>query len=386
MSKGLTWPPKKEDLERLYVERRLSAMKVAEAYGLKHASPKTSESTVLYHLKRNGIPRRDPAARLRRVSEGLADEWVRRYEAGESLSKIAGGEFSGVTVWNHLRKRGVKLRDKVEAQIATVTKHVRMPFDGTAADRAYMMGLRYGDLDVVSHGRAVRVRVSTTHPAMAELFQSLFTKYGFVRRTPRLAKLTGYEWTLECDLHGTFEFLLIKPDKKGLESIGDDVFLPFLAGLFDAEGTIHLHRKRMWYNPEAIVSNSEPAILEFVESRLRRLGYHPAIRWLNQRADRKGVKGGGKMGRVEIARVPETLSLLQKLPIVHGERLARRKIVVKMRYPASFAAESEAAGEWRELSSDIKRRTKEFIAEAKQSLVLKINPYPSCPESIRESE
>lgn len=37
------------------------------------------------------------------------------------------------------------------------------------------MGLRYGDFDAVRHGRAVRIRVSTTHPAMAELFDSLLS-------------------------------------------------------------------------------------------------------------------------------------------------------------------------------------------------------------------
>ncbi len=63
---GLVWPPRKEDLERLYLGERLSASRIARAYGLRYASAKTAESTMLYHLKRNGIPRRDAAAHVRK--------------------------------------------------------------------------------------------------------------------------------------------------------------------------------------------------------------------------------------------------------------------------------------------------------------------------------
>jgi len=45
------WPPKKEDLERLYLGERLSAMKIANVYGLRCKNPKVAESTVLYHLR-----------------------------------------------------------------------------------------------------------------------------------------------------------------------------------------------------------------------------------------------------------------------------------------------------------------------------------------------
>lgn len=66
----LVWPPKKEDLERLYVVEKLSAAKIADAYGLtgKYKTPKAAESTVLYHLKRCGIERRDPAEHIMKVT------------------------------------------------------------------------------------------------------------------------------------------------------------------------------------------------------------------------------------------------------------------------------------------------------------------------------
>src|SRR6266480_7477217 len=123
----LVWPPLKGDLERLYLQQKLSASKIATLYGLNYASAKTAESTVLYHLKRNGITRRDPAAHVRKITETMVDEWVVRYQIGESLKQIAGDAVSPVTVFNHLHGRGLKLRDKVEAQIEAVTRFQKTP-------------------------------------------------------------------------------------------------------------------------------------------------------------------------------------------------------------------------------------------------------------------
>lgn len=66
MTDQLAWPPTKEDLSKLYLEERLSAAKIAKVYGLAYASPKTAESTILHHLKKNGIQRRDKAEHVRK--------------------------------------------------------------------------------------------------------------------------------------------------------------------------------------------------------------------------------------------------------------------------------------------------------------------------------
>jgi hypothetical protein len=186
------WPPTKEDLQRLYVDEKLSAAKVAKVYGLKYASEKTVESTILYHLKRNGITRRDPAAHNRKVTGALVDEWVTRYQAGESLKHIAGDAIDPVTVFYYLHKRGLQLRDKVEAQIKAVTIHKRSPFAGDTKDIAYLVGLAIGDLYTPRHGRAIRARIGTTHPQMAKLFKDLFAGYGPVYEYPKEDPITGH--------------------------------------------------------------------------------------------------------------------------------------------------------------------------------------------------
>jgi hypothetical protein len=165
------WPPQAEDLRRLYLERKLSASKIATVYGLKYASAKTAESTILYHLKKNGIARRDPADHVRKVTDSMVDEWVRRYQSGESLKQIAGDLVDPVTVFVHLHKRGLQLSDKVEAQIEAVQKHRLSPFRGDMNEKAYLVGLTVGDLYTQRHGRAVRVRLSTNPPRYGETLQ-----------------------------------------------------------------------------------------------------------------------------------------------------------------------------------------------------------------------
>ena len=83
-----------------------------------------------------------------------------------------------------MKARGLVLRDKIDAQIQAVTKYDRKSFSGDRIERAYLMGLRYCDLDAAKHARAVRVRVSTTHPAMADLFESLFSPIVHILRYP----------------------------------------------------------------------------------------------------------------------------------------------------------------------------------------------------------
>ena len=134
-------------------------------------------------------------------------------------------------------------------------------------------------MHVVKHGRAVRIRVSTTHPAMANLFESLFSSYGHVTRCPRTAKLVGFEWTLECDLDGSFEFLLRKPSLEKLKRFSRDERLAFLAGLFDAEGSVLLHNKLGRYNPEIQYVNTDARLLEFVREALSSLGFESKLKW-----------------------------------------------------------------------------------------------------------
>ncbi len=364
----LQWPPIEDDLRRMYCDQKLSAAKIARAYGLKYPNPKSGETLVLYYLKKFGIARRDRADHIRKVTEEMVNEWVRRYQSGESLKQIAGNKIDVTTVWNHLTKRGIRLRDKIQAQIEAVSKYDRRPLSGNSLEKSYLMGLRYGDMHVVRHGRAVRVRVSTTHPAMANLFECLFSQYGHVSKYPRTASLVPYEWSLECDLDNSFEFLLLKLRKAEMEALTSDEFADFLAGLFDAEGSVHLHRKRSRYNPEASVTNGDAELLDFLTGRLRKLGYHATVRWINQATDRQGVTGPSLIGRLEVLRFLEAQRLLRMLPIRHSEKIAKRELALELQYGSSTSELLEVVGKWKALSDAIHCETRGFVENAKERI------------------
>jgi len=371
-SEKLAWPPTKEDLERLYLVERLSAAKIANVYGLKYKNPKVAESTVLYHLKRSGIQRRDKAEHVRKVTEEMVDIWVRRYRGGESLKQIAGGELSSVTVYLHLRKRGVRLRDKLEAQIAAVEKYERRPFAGDRLERAYLLGLRHGDFDVVRHGRTIRVRVSTTHPAMAELFENLFSPYGHVSHYPRTSQLTRYEWTLECDLDSSFRFLLFKLKIENLKSFTPEEFKAFLAGFFDAEGSILFHKKKQWGGFELSIPNMNLTLLELIADKLEADSCKCVVELVRQKADR-GTKGGQDyIWRLAVYRAEDVRSILRDLQLRHSEKVAKAKIALKFpTRPDGFTLKS-TKDRWRILIKQIRNDRNHFVLEAAAALDSKI--------------
>ena len=368
MPEGLPWPPREEDLRRLYVDQRLSAMRIAEAYGLRYASPKTAESTILYHLKRNGIARRDPSEHIRKVTPEMADEWARRYAAGESLKQIAEDEVGAVTVWNHLKRRGVTLRDKVEAQIKAVSKYQRLPFAGSQVDKAYLMGLRFGDLNVVRHGRVVRVRVSTTHPAMANLFRTLFESSGHVQSYPRHSRLVEYEWSLECDLDASYEFLIARPDPVILEDIPKKEFYGFLAGLFDAEGSVLFHLKTSRYSPELSITNTDGKMLVAIMNRLERDGFHPHIARKTQKEGRYPSAQAGLIWRLSIWRIADALNLLSALDLRHSEKVAKKKLALRLVSLDQSTLNSKVRTEWDILCERIKQDTAAFVTLARVEL------------------
>ena len=367
----LAWPPKPEDLRRLYVDKHLSAMKIAQRYGLKYPSPKTAESTILYQLKRAGITRRNCADHVRKVTEEMVGEWVRRYQAGESLKQIAGGTLSPVTVFYRLKKRGLILRDKVEANIKTNTKHTKNRFGGDERERSYLVGFVIGDCAVAPHGRAIRVRTATTHPAMAKLFGELFGRYGFVHRYPRKAKLTGYEWSLEVDLDSSFEFLLYSkkrrfPTLPKLES----EFLAYLAGFFDAEGGSYLHRKRFGDAFEVYIASSEENLILPIHCRLLSLGYSSKVAKRVQSEHRLGSNNPGSMLQVRLWRATDVAGFARAVPSRHDEKMA--KLAIVKNYLESGKVERLRLLEsWTKLLDEIKLSRNSFVKEACEAVELK---------------
>jgi hypothetical protein len=148
--------------------------------------------------------------RIRAVIEELH---LRRGISLTDVANLIGNKTSGYTSWM-TGQLGTKPRDFEEARLdgihKKVRKYERKPFDGKDEDKAYLLGISHGDFHVSRpFGDAVKVSTSSTHPAMRELFDSLFGHYGHVRHYPRYKYDTlSFEWNFEAILSGSFEFLL----------------------------------------------------------------------------------------------------------------------------------------------------------------------------------
>lgn len=349
---------KEEDLERMYVKEGLSAGKISKAYRLNYANVKTAESTVLYHLKKNGIARRDRAEHIREVTSEMVDEWVRRYQAGESLKQISNDKMSPVSVWNHLRARGVSRRDKTEAQVMAVTKYTRRQFVGDFAERAYLLGLAWGDLHVSRHGRGVRVKTATTHPEMVKLIESNIGSYGMVHVTPRNSTLTGYEWSVQVDLDRSFEFLLEKygsfPD---WVSEDKNNFQSFLAGFFDAEGSVYLNQVRTEF--EISISNQNTSLLKGLHEGMSSMGYDSRLVRLKD----------SKQWRIYMWKPWHVRTFLQKIPIRHGEKVAKASLALQTQSEQDGSKLNHLIEEWDALRARIKEDRNRLVEYAKSQIV-----------------
>ena len=350
----------------MYLEEKLSAAKIAARYGLRYASPKTAESTVLYHLKRNGISRRDKTEHIRKVTDEMVDGWVKRYEAGESLKQVAGNELSPVTVFLHLKKRGVQLRDKVEAQIEAVTKYERAPFVGNESDRAYILGFVWGDCSVERHGRAVRVKSGTTHPKFVNLFNQIFGQHGRIRMYPKLSKLTPAEWNLEVDLHGSFEFLLEKYIRQTPETLSKkSVQLNFLAGFADAEGSIYYHRSKGDFIFQ--IGNTNEELLRMIQDLMTNRGYHPKL----YRSTSGVVSPQGtefEIWNLGFYRPFEVRKLLESLPLRHPEKVAKARLALAFMKSESILDSDGFPYGWQECLISISKEVQDFIQNAAREL------------------
>ncbi len=265
------------------------------------------------------------------------------HERGMSLSDIAkliGNKTSGYTSWL-CKQLGVEARPFEESRLKSIRekrrKYERKPFDGTDEDKAYLLGLRHGDLSVSKPWRGVvRVSTSTTHPAMVELFKSLFSPYGHAYQHPRYKKDSGtYEWNLQAILDWSFGFLLESLNEcREWVASKHSTMLSYLAGLIDAEGNI-----RIYPNPRTIgiivsIWNTDTELVKFAYRCLKQLEHRPLKPYLHSRPG--GVSSGFHLERkkaywrVLVARFEEAQFLLRRLPLRHREKVIMKELALSV--------------------------------------------------------
>ncbi len=331
-----------------------------------------SQERLLALLRTKGLSIKDLDPTKRAQLRGLMDH----LHNGQGLSlndiaKLLGNKTSGYTSWL-CRQLGVKRRPFEEARLKGIRekrrKYERRPFDGTDEDRAYLLGLRHGDLSVSRPWKGVvRVSTSTTHPAMVELFRSLFEGYGHVYQYARYKKDTEtFEWNVQVNLDDSFAFLLksFSEAKSWIEE-SESRTLSYLSGFLDAEGSIlvtHSVRGRIVIFVDYF--NEDWSLLVWIADRASELGLGTSLR-INKPI------GRGKTGfhlnhnyeywQLSIFSTFGILDFIRKLKLRHPEKLARREIALST---AGVVLYETVAEKVRSFRANLKEEVSSFVALA----------------------
>ena len=154
---------------------------------------------------------------------------------------------------------------------------------------------------------------------MLELFEECFEKYGHVHKYPNKDV-----WKIYAYLDDSFDFLLEKP-KRIQNDIkdGGKIFMSFLAGYADGEGTLTItpnNKKNVirWF----IIGSEDIGILRDIKGKLTEDGYHLTLHITARKGEKRGYGTLSKdLWRLGIYRKDEVLKLLRELPLRHKDKL-----------------------------------------------------------------
>ncbi|MDI6884540.1 MAG: hypothetical protein QMD00_05410 [Hadesarchaea archaeon] len=253
----------------------------------------------------------------------------------KSLARIArlyGVIHQSVRYW--MIKHGIPRRNRYDATI----KYPRTPFSGDRYERAYLLGLRAGDIHARRRAtNTIGVNVSTTSPAMIKLMEDTFGRYGRVNKYPAKGPLV-YEWYIYCDLDTSFDFLIEKPT--GVPDWGD--FYAFLAGYVDSEGTITFDYTGS-LRPNFWIKSQDVELLGKIRWKLKNDGFHPSNLHLRTKSgtwtSRISRLNGASISiqntrdyyQLSLHRRSEIAKLVKKLIQFsrHGEKVERMRLALK---------------------------------------------------------
>ena len=189
-------------------------------------------------------------------------------------------DCSPVTIHKRLKACGIQARPAG----GSVFEYPKKDFDGSLDEKAYLIGLRLGDLHVEVGNWAIRVRCTSTHQEQIDLIRELFDEYGGIWISEAREKRgTG----ITAHLNRSFDFLLPQGDEIEQWILDDDnLFAAFWAGYLDAEGSFITSGTRAYFK----VDPGDKGILYQAWLRLVDLGleFHepklvrPAGTWISQ--------------------------------------------------------------------------------------------------------
>jgi predicted Zn-ribbon and HTH transcriptional regulator len=155
----------------------------------------------------------------------------------------------------------------------------KTPFSGNLEEKAYLLGLRTGDVHARKHYRLIQADTTSPKPSQLVMFRDAFGKYGAVKSYKKKGGYTVSTNRIYCFLDSSFNFLIEKPKiipKWAIKNNG--IFYSFLAGYADSEGswiiTQHTKYNGRWKDLVFSLGTCDKEVLEQIHCKLKELGFN----------------------------------------------------------------------------------------------------------------
>lgn len=227
LSKRFTITP--EILTDLYWTKGLNCLETGRRLGL-------ASRTVNIRLRECGIPIRKPGVLGPNITkEELEKLYIKRRMSSRKIAKIYNCAYS--TVDRKIKQFDFPIKTLAAAHIFT---H-RADFSGNLKEKAYLIGFSIGDLRVrrvYKNSETIHADCGSTKPEQIALIKDLFKKYGkiWISKPSKTHKIQ-----IECNLNNSFFFILKKYERfPNWALVKTDLFLSITGGFIDAEGSFFL--------------------------------------------------------------------------------------------------------------------------------------------------
>jgi hypothetical protein len=265
---------------------------------------------------------------------------------------------SSETVRYWLRKYKIKRRNLSESR----TKYVKISFYGGMKEKAYLLGLRVGDIHARMNHNMIRVESGTSHSSQLKMFRIVFEKYSHVHVYLNRHQ-EWFEWNMYCDLDKSFDFLLVKPIRvPSWISENDDLFFSFLAGYADCEAGIDIGKNNV-NNIRFVfrLRTSDLKILNQIQNKLNEKGIYATLNLEKVKGEKTNFGKHNKdfwclavQRKVDVAKLSSLLLKNSK----HYEKIRKMKLVLKYFKETS----------WNKVANEVTKMRKIIHSEVLDSL------------------
>lgn len=234
-----------DELRELYINQGLTMTEIAERFNV-------SETTVRRRLNELNIISRPRGPKgssdlphLELTEDVLRELYLERKLSIPQIAELYG--WGRETVRQRFIEYGIPIRSFSQATLVQHgTYDEYKDFSGDLYEKAYMLGFRLGDLHVRrlhETSEVITIGCGSTKLEQIELLKQLFEPYGHVSTSKhiRLDFDGMIETRIQCSLNATFEFLEeYVSDLPQWILEHDDIFIAFLGGFTDAEGSFQI--------------------------------------------------------------------------------------------------------------------------------------------------